>query len=175
MRDSRGNRAAEVVAIARRVGEHLGLDARELKQLELAASLSGIGKLAIDEEILGKPGPLEPADWAQVRRMPERTAGRLAEMPGLASTAAIVRFHRERWDGDGYPQGLAGEQIPFASRIVGACDAFCAMVEDRPYRRGLTRGEALRELRRGRGTQFDPVVVDAMLDVLEPEAASATS
>jgi HD-GYP domain-containing protein (c-di-GMP phosphodiesterase class II) len=174
-RESTGSHAAEVVALARLVGEQLGLEAAELTQLELAASLSGIGKLAVDDAVLRKPGPLDSEDWALVRRLPERTADQLTRIPGLAPTAAVVRFHRERWDGGGYPHGIEGEQIPFASRIVGACDAYRAMVEDRPYRRGLSHDHAVLEVRRGSGSQFDPVVVDALLAVVEAGAASTTS
>jgi hypothetical protein len=158
--------AGEVVAITRRVGERLGLDPADLMELEFAARLHDVGKLAIDDAVLRKPGPLEAHEWTLIRKHAEWGAAKLAEIPGLEPTAAIVRFHHERWDGGGYPAGLRGEQIPLASRIVAACDAYRAMVEDRPYRDGLSDDEALAELRAGSGRQFDPAVVDVLLELI---------
>ncbi|MFL5884014.1 MAG: GAF and HD-GYP domain-containing protein [Thermoleophilaceae bacterium] len=160
----------EVVAIARRVGQALDVSGPDLVELEFAARLHDVGKLAVDDAVLRKPEPLEGGEWALVRRHAEWGASKLAEIPGLEPTAAIVRFHHERWDGGGYPDGLVGEQIPLASRIVAACDAYRAMVEDRPYRAALSHEDALAELEAGSGSQFDPDVVDALLAVLQADA-----
>jgi HD-GYP domain-containing protein (c-di-GMP phosphodiesterase class II) len=158
--------ADEVVRVACEVGRRLGLERADVVELEFAARLHDIGKLALDNAVLHKPGPLDRQEWRLVRRHPEWGASKLVDIQGLEATAAIVRFHHERWDGGGYPDGLMGEQIPLASRIVSACDAYRAMVEDRPYRSALSHEEAVSELVRGSGRQFDPMVVDALLAVV---------
>jgi hypothetical protein len=162
-----------VVELAMLVGARLGFDEDALDRLETAARLHDIGKLAIPESILLKPGPLDEAEWAVMRQHPTRGAELLSQVPGMEHVAEIVRAEHERWDGRGYPLGLRGPQIPVEARIVFACDAFHAMTSDRPYRRALPREVALHELHGSAGSQFDPAVVESLLAVLdEPSRVS---
>jgi HD-GYP domain-containing protein (c-di-GMP phosphodiesterase class II) len=158
--------SAEVVELAGRVGRRLGLEPAALVELECAARLHDVGKIGVPDEILRKPGPLEESEWRTIKRHPERGAEVLSRIPGLEAVATIVRFHHERWDGSGYPDGLAGDAIPLASRVISACDAFRAMTSDRPYRAALETWRALEELKEHSGSQFDPKVVDALLEVI---------
>jgi HD-GYP domain-containing protein (c-di-GMP phosphodiesterase class II) len=151
-----------VAEMACTVGRELGLDAADLFELEAAARLHDIGKLFVPGEILDKPGPLDAQERDLICMHPEWGAEVVRRIPGLAAVALLVRLHHERLDGTGYPHGLPAERIPVASRIVSVCDAYSAIVDDRPYRAGRSREEALAELRRHAGTQFDPVVVDAL-------------
>jgi HD-GYP domain-containing protein (c-di-GMP phosphodiesterase class II) len=151
-----------VAALACEVARELGLDSADLIELELTARLHDVGKLRVPPEILDKPGPLDDDERAVVRLHPGWGAEMVARIPGLEAVALLVRLHHERIDGDGYPHGLAGERIPIASRIVAACDAYSAIVDDRPYRAGQSSAIALAELRRTAGTQFDPHVVGAL-------------
>ena len=156
-----GRHVHEVVELALEVGDRLGLEPAAMVELEFAARLHDVGKIAIPDAILRHPGPLSRREWDAMRRHPELGAGMLAHIPGLEAVAIIVRFHHERYDGGGYPDGLRGECIPLASRIVSVCDAYNAMVADRPYRFGRGHGAALHELDVNAGTQFDPEVVEA--------------
>jgi HD-GYP domain-containing protein (c-di-GMP phosphodiesterase class II) len=153
----------EVGELARAVGPAVGLTEDAIDELDLAAQLHDLGKTEVPRSILHKPGPLTPREWELVHEHPGRGAQMLAELPGLAPVGWVVRHHHERWDGTGYPDRLATERIPLGSRIIGACDAFLAMVRDRPYRRAMKREEAVAELHRGAGGQFDPRVVDALV------------
>jgi HD-GYP domain-containing protein (c-di-GMP phosphodiesterase class II) len=163
MRDAYTARhSSEVVALARRVGERLGLESQEIVELELASRLHDIGKIGVPDAILRKPGPLDLDEWSIMRLHPVWGARVLDDVPRLGSISAIVRAHHERWDGSGYPDGLSGEAIPLASRVIAACDAYHAMIADRPYRAALDVDIALRELDEGAGSQFDPAVVEAL-------------
>jgi hypothetical protein len=157
-----GLHSALVGELARRVGERIEMPAEELGLLQDAARLHDVGKLGVPDAILQKPGPLDEDEWAVMRRHPEWGAEMIAQVPGLEDLAALVVAHHERWDGRGYPHGLAGERIPLASRVISVCDAFEAMVAQRPYREALSVDEALRELLAGAGSQFDPAVVSAV-------------
>ena len=160
MRDDYTGRHSENVGeLARHVGDALGMSLSELWLLELAAKLHDVGKIGVPDAILNKAGPLDPDEWALMRRHAELGAGMIERVPGLEPVAPLVRSHHERWDGCGYPDGLRAEQIPLASRVVAACDAFQAMTADRPYRAALSVDAALAELTAGAGTQFDPAVV----------------
>jgi HD-GYP domain-containing protein (c-di-GMP phosphodiesterase class II) len=161
-----------ITDLALRVGETLGLDARALKRLELGALFHDIGKIGIPSAILAKPGPLTPEERAVVEKHPSLGERILAPIEQLAEVRSIVRSAHERFDGSGYPDGLAAERIPIESRIVLACDAYHAMITDRPYRPALGVETARRELTKGAGTQFDPVVVDALLRVLDAAPAA---
>ncbi len=130
-------------------------------RVELAARLHDVGKLAIPEAILLKPGPLDADEWEVMRTHAEIGARIVASAPSLAHTADLIRSHHERYDGRGYPDGLAGEEIPLPTAIVSVCAAFVAMMRHRPYSDAITVSEALAELRRCAGTQFHPVVVEA--------------
>jgi two-component system cell cycle response regulator len=145
----------------------LGLDSETLDEVLRAAELHDIGKLAIPDEILDKPGPLDETEWVFMRQHPVIGERILGAAPALAPVARLVRSSHERWDGGGYPDGLAGEAIPLGARIVFACDAYDAMTSDRCYQRARTPEDAIAELRRHAGTQFDPRVVEALCAHLE--------
>jgi diguanylate cyclase (GGDEF)-like protein/PAS domain S-box-containing protein len=151
-----------VAALARAVGERMGLGDEELEGLERAAELHDIGKIAIPDAILNKAGPLDAEEWSFMRRHTLIGESMLSAAPALRAAAKIVRSSHERVDGKGYPDGLRGDQIPAASRIVFACDAFHAMTSERPYSRAMSTDAALAELGRCAGTQFDPVVVESL-------------
>ena len=153
--------ALSIADLARRVGRVLGLDAGALRDVEHAAVLHDIGKIGIPSELLRKRGPLDPGEREHMRAHPEIGARILEPVERLRQLAPLVRFSHECWDGSGYPDGLAGEEIPLGARIISVCDAFDAMVSDRPYRGGRSSADALEELRAHAGTQFDPVVVEA--------------
>ncbi len=139
------------------------------------ALLHDIGKLGIPDAILQKPGPLTDAEWALMREHPAIGAQLVEAIPSLSHIAASIRAEHERWDGGGYPDGLAAEAIPVASRIILACDAYHAMTTDRPYRPALSVETACAELDAYAGIQFDPDVVLALRDVLPAEAPSPTA
>jgi diguanylate cyclase (GGDEF)-like protein len=164
--------------LAEAVGVQLGLASEERLQLRQAAELHDVGKLAIPDEILHKPGPLDPQEWGFVRRHPLVGERIIAAAPALASAAKLVRATHERPDGTGYPDGLEGDQIPVGSRIIAVCDAFTAMTFPRSYAPQLTVAQTIEELRRCAGTQFDPAVVDALANLVTgltwpPERATA--
>lgn len=158
--------STDVSELCRRVGESLGLSMAALDQLAHAAELHDIGKLAIPQAILDKPGPLTPDEWELMREHTLIGERILRRVPAFANVATIVRSTHERYDGGGYPDGLCADAIPLESRIVATCDAYDAMLADRPYRAGLSAEHAQEELRRCAGTQFDPAVVDAFLAAL---------
>ena len=160
-----GDHVHDVGLLAEAVAEELGLTGQQLHHVRQAAELHDIGKVAVPSAILDKPGKLDADEWAFIARhtlIGERILGAAI---ALRPVAKLVRSSHERWDGSGYPDGLAGTAIPLGARIVTACDAYDAMTSDRPYQRSLGHGEALEELRRCAGTQFDPDVVDAFCRV----------
>ena len=157
-------------ADCRRVGEVLGLRTGALFELEHVAILHDIGKLAVPARILDLARPLTSRERAVVCHHTVRGAEILAAVAGLAQLAPLVRASHERWDGRGYPDGLAGADIPLGARIICACDAYNAMTTARPYKVAMPRGAAVAELARNRGTQFDPDVVDALLAELGEQA-----
>jgi diguanylate cyclase (GGDEF)-like protein len=168
--DPHGRAVAE---LACRVGESLGLPARALRDLHLAALFHEVGTICAPAGLMQKRGHLTPEEFDVVRGHPLVGERLLGSLSGLAPAARIVRSERERFDGFGYPDGLVGREIPFASRILGACDAFVAMTSPRPYRPELSRAAAQDELRRGAGTQFDPEVIDALVETLERTAITS--
>jgi putative nucleotidyltransferase with HDIG domain len=143
----------------------LGLPEETVVRIELAGRLHDIGKVAIPDAILEKPGPLNSKEWEMMRTHTEIGARIVGAAPALHDVAEIVRCHHERHDGSGYPDGLRGDRIPIGARILGVCDAFVAMMRHRPYIDGITVTEALAELTRCSGTQFDPRVVEAFEQV----------
>jgi diguanylate cyclase (GGDEF)-like protein/putative nucleotidyltransferase with HDIG domain len=159
-----GEHITGVAALAEAVARRLELPDDEVAHVRHAAELHDIGKMAIPDAIIEKPGPLDESEWTFMRRHTIVGERIVAAAPSLRPVATLVRASHERWDGDGYPDGLAGEAIPLGARIVAVCDAFDAMVADRPYRIGMSAPEALAELDRCAGTQFDPDVVVAFTE-----------
>lgn len=157
----------ETVAMAVLVAEELGLDEAACADLEDVALLHDIGKLGVPDEILNKPGKLDDEEWKIMRQHPVVGEQIVSRVPGFETVAIAIRHEHERWDGGGYPDGLSGEDIPFPSRIVFACDAFHAMTSDRPYRKSLGEEIARDEMIKHAGSQFDPAVVIALLHVLD--------
>lgn len=151
--------AARVMTLAEVVAARLGWDEDQVEVLRIGAALHDIGKLAVPEHILRKPGPLEEAELAEVRLHPEEGARMISLIGTMRSAVPCVLHHHERWDGDGYPAGYAGEEIPPEARVLAVVDAFDAMTSDRPYRRARSAEAAVAELERCAGTQFDPDVV----------------
>jgi two-component system, cell cycle response regulator len=151
----------------------LGLDTEEVKRFRLAAELHDIGKIGIPESILNKPGPLSDAEWEFIRRHTIIGERILLAAPALEGIAQLVRSSHERWDGGGYPDALAGQDIPLGSRVVAIADAFDAMTADRPYSEPRPVADALAELRRCAGTQFDPVAVEAFHEACAARRAAA--
>jgi putative nucleotidyltransferase with HDIG domain len=168
-----GRHCKSVVALAMDVGAALGLGSNRRRNLEFGALLHDVGKVTISKEIINKPGRLDADEWAIVKthaiegqRMLDRIGGFMREV-GL-----IVRSHHERWDGEGYPDGLAGEAIPLEARIISCCDTWNAMRTDRPYRSALSHEAAVAELRTCAGTQLDPAVVETVLRIVGEPAFS---
>ena len=168
---SLGGHVGDVAGLAVRVARTLGLSDEEVADVRAAAELHDVGKLAVPDAILDKPGPLNDEEWALMHRHTIVGERILLAAPALAGVAPLVRASHERWDGGGYPDGLIGEQIPLGARIVSLCDAFDAMVTDRAYRRAMSVQDALEELDRCAGTQFDPAVVRAFRAVLAGDGA----
>jgi GAF domain-containing protein len=167
MRDRRtASHSEDVVRLALAVGNLLQLDAASLLELEFAARLHDVGKIRVPDAVLHKPGPLDPNEYEVIRCHSAWGAETLSGIPGLEAVATVVRFHHERWDGAGYPDGLSGARIPLASRIISACDAYAAMTADRPYRDAIDPAAALQEVVSAAGSQFDPAVVDALADAV---------
>jgi two-component system, cell cycle response regulator len=159
--------------LAAAVGRELGMGPEALDEVARAAELHDVGKMAIPDAILEKTGPLDDAEWSFMRRHTLIGERILLAAPALRAAARLVRASHERWDGRGYPDGLAGEDIPLGARVVAACDAYHAMTTERPHRPRRSNSEALAELYRCAGTQFDPMVVDAFSRVLEREVHRA--
>jgi hypothetical protein len=156
-----------ITDVALLVGGRLDLQRDAMKRLELGALFHDIGKIGIPSEILQKAGPLTEDERRIVEAHPELGEKILAPIDRLADVRPIVRACHERWDGLGYPDGRAGEDIPIEARIVLVCDAYHAMVTDRPYRKALPQEEAVRRLRESSGSQFDPAIVEAFIGLLE--------
>ena len=161
-----------VMELAGKVGERLELDEAALAELAFAARLHDVGKVGVPDAILLKAGALNEDEWDVMKQYPLRGAELLERVPGLGNVAQIVLCEHEHWDGSGYPQGRSGEDIPLASRIILACDAFDAMTSDRPWRGALKPWAAVRELRAGAGREFDPQVVVQLIAVLRESRTS---
>ncbi|MBJ7459861.1 MAG: HD-GYP domain-containing protein [Thermoleophilaceae bacterium] len=162
-----GEHTQGVVDMAVAVGLELRLEPREMRDLEFGALLHDIGKLRVPNEIINKPGSLSASEWEVIRQHPIYGQEMLDRVGGAMTDAGrIVRAHHERWDGSGYPDGLAGDEIPLPARIITVCDSFSAMTTTRSYSAAKSHDEGLIELQRCSGTQFDPVVVEMLYRVL---------
>ncbi len=164
--------ASQVARLSQLVGVELSLNVEEIEMLVVGALLHDLGKLAVSDAILEKPGPLTEQEWAVVKRHSDVGARMIEPIEVLCGAVPVVRHHHERYDGTGYPDRLEGEEIPIAARIVAAVDAFDVMLRGRPYRQRHTQAEALEELSREAGHQFDPRVVEALILVKETEQPS---
>lgn len=164
-----------VTELALAVGRQLGLPNSQLDEVARAAELHDIGKIAVPEAVLHKPGPLDDAEWQLMRQHTVIGDRILSASPAMRTVSRIVRASHERWDGRGYPDGLAGEQIPLGARIVAVCDSYSAMTSERPYQQPLDHAAALNELRRCAGSQFDAQVVAAFCAAIDAAAGAAAA
>lgn len=175
--ESRDGTTGEHIDRTQHLAEHvaldLGLEPAQARVARYAAILHDIGKIGIPDAILGKPTALSEEEWEIMRRHPAMGANILASIAGFERISEAVLAHHERFDGGGYPQGLSGERIPVEARIISVVDAYDAMTNERPYRKAMSHEEALRELQRGTGTQFDPRVVESMQRVVGRKLAGA--
>jgi HD-GYP domain-containing protein (c-di-GMP phosphodiesterase class II) len=155
--------AKRIKNICLTIGQEIGLSDKQLDELSLLAVLHDIGKIGINESILQKNGPLNEQEWAEMRKHPEIGYRIAQNTPELAPVAEYILGHHERWDGKGYPRGYTGTSIPQLSRILAVADAYDAMTNDRIYRKAMSQAEAIEELKRNAGYQFDPAVVEVFL------------
>ncbi len=162
-----------VATVARFIGMKLGLSRRELDDIYAAGSLHDLGKIGIPDSILLKPGTLDRHEWEEMKKHPVLGAGLLAPYRHLRNVTSIMRHHHERWDGRGYPDGLSGQDIPIGARVIAVADTFIVITDGRQYRPARSIGEAIAEIERCSGSQFDPAVVEAFL-ALDPADVLAT-
>ncbi len=170
-----GDHLVDVARLAAEVGRRLGMSGEELDQLAQAAQLHDVGKMAIPDAILKKPGPLDREEWEFIRGHTVVGERIISAAPSLSQVSRIVRSSHERYNGSGYPDSLKGDEIPLPSRIIAVCDAFDAMIGPRPYRLGMNTDNAASELRRCAGAQFDPVVIEFFLSVVDELAKEAAA
>jgi two-component system, cell cycle response regulator len=158
-----------VGVIADAIAARLGVSEEERERIALAARLHDIGKVEVPSAILQKEGSLSTEEWALMRRHTIAGERIVGSVEAVADVGSLVRHSHERWDGGGYPDGLRGDEIPLASRIIFCADAYQVMRSERPYSPRRSAAEALMELRRCSGTQFDPLVVEALCDLIRPD------
>ena len=171
-----GEHSEGVVGLALTVADALGLDPERRRNLEFGAMLHDVGKITIPKEIINKPGKLDPHEWEIIKTHPAEGQRMLGRVGGfMTEVGEIVRAHHERWDGGGYPDGLAGEGIPLEARIITCCDSWSAMRTDRPYRNALSYEAAAEQMVVNTGSQFDPAVVEAMLRVVADAEGPSSS
>ena len=162
-----GEHSAEVSDLTSRLGAAVGLDEKALLAISIGALVHDIGKIGIPDEILQKPGPLTTRERVQIEQHPEIGAQILAPLPALLDVVPLVLHHHERWDGAGYPHGLSGEDIPLGAQIISLCDVWNALTSDRPYRKAFSDEKAHRIILEGRGTEWDPRLVDLFFAVID--------
>ena len=160
-----GGHSARVTALALRIAEALSASERRLEAIRLGGPVHDIGKVAVDPAILHKPSTLEPDELEVIRTHPVVGAELIRGVASLKPAVHCVLHHHERWDGAGYPHGLAAHEIPFEARVLAVADAYDAMTSDRPYRSAMSHEEAVAEVERCAGTQFDPQVAQAFLSL----------
>ena len=167
MRDSYTAGHSEKVSMwSEIVARKLGLSREEQEKIKLAARLHDIGKISIPDGILNKPAPLSKEEYAEIKKHAALGAGILSNIESLKEVSKIIRHHHEWYNGEGYPDGLTGEEIPLGSRIISVADAYQAMTSDRPYRKAFSKEKAIAELERGAGSQFDPKIVRIFIGIL---------
>ena len=165
-----------MTALAEEIALRLGWSEERLASLRVGGPLHDIGKLAVSDHVLCKEGELEDHELAEIREHPKAGARLILRLAALREAIPYVLYHHERWDGTGYPSGKAGDEIPLEARVLAVADAFDAMTSDRPYRRALSREQALAEVERCAGTQFDPEIARIFLELFEDaELAAAAS
>ncbi|HEU5090591.1 MAG TPA: HD-GYP domain-containing protein, partial [Roseiflexaceae bacterium] len=166
-----GGHAATVAKYATLIAGELGMTGDQLKQVRQAAILHDLGKIAISDKILHKDSALTDAEYEIIKTHVTIGAELIEQSEQLRHLAPYIRFHHERWDGRGYPSGLAADQIPLVARILNLCDSVEAMASDRPYHRALTPSEVIAEVKRCAGSQFDPTIADIFVRIAEREEA----
>jgi len=159
--EKHGGRLGE---LSRVLGIELGLNEKEKVDLELVSTLHDIGKISIDKNILEKSGKLSELEWHEIKKHPEIGYRIAKTVPELRNIAEYILCHHERWDGKGYPQGLSGENIPYLARALSILDSYDAMIEDRPYRKAMSKEAAIEEIRKNSGTQFDPGIAKIFVE-----------
>jgi HD-GYP domain-containing protein (c-di-GMP phosphodiesterase class II) len=167
-RETEGH-SQRVMDLTLRLGRKLGITEDEIKHVQRGALLHDIGKMGVPDSILFKEGPLTEDEWVVMRKHPQFAYDMLSAIPFLEKAMDIPYCHHEKWDGSGYPRGLCGEEIPLSARIFAIVDVWDALRSDRPYRKAWSDEEALKEIKRGKGIHFDPVVVETFLDVISLE------
>jgi putative nucleotidyltransferase with HDIG domain len=173
-RDAATSSHSKATAVwARRLATALGQDPEKVEFVELCGLLHDVGKVATPDAILNKPGPLTEDEWSVMRDHSAAGARILSQIPSLRRCAIVVRAHHERFDGKGYPDGLIGSAIPLEARIIAVADSFHAMVTDRPYRNAISPREAMKILEEGKGTQWDPKLIEAFVGQFEHRAPAA--
>lgn len=170
--ETRGH-SDRVAALAARLAERLQLPASDVEQIKVAGIVHDIGKIGVPDKILLKPGPLTSEEFESIKKHPEVGADILEGITSVQELAPVVRSHHERFDGSGYPAGLAGEEIPLCARIIAVADSFDAMISNRAYRKGLPMETAVDEIKKGSGSQFDPMVAEAFLSLLKDHGTEA--
>ena len=156
-----------VAALATSMGRKLQMDRQEFQRLEIAAVLHDVGKIGVSESILDKPGKLDESEMECIRRHPALGASIVEDVPSYAEVRSAILYHHERWDGSGYPEGIAGEAIPIAARIIALADVWDAITDERPYRKGMSPDKARAFMSSGSGTMFDPRLLRLFLEVLD--------
>src|SRR5919201_5329785 len=157
--------STRVTAFAEAIARRLGWDEERLEQLRVGGRLHDVGKLGVPKEVLCKRGRLDPEEFDEIRQHPTLGTKLLLRLTAFRGAFPYVLYHHERWDGKGYPTGRAGDEIPLEARVLAVADAFDAMTSDRPYRRALSHDEALAEVERCAGTQFDPEIAEIFIEL----------
>jgi HD-GYP domain-containing protein (c-di-GMP phosphodiesterase class II) len=158
-----------LIHLSKTVGEAIGLTNQQFDELELFSTLHDIGKIGIDNQLLNKPAKLTDEEWIKMKKHSEIGYRIAMASPELMSIAYYILTHHERWDGKGYPQGLVGENIPILSRILAVSDAYDAMTQDRPYRKAMLKQDAIAEIVKNSGTQFDPDIARLLIEIVTKE------